>query len=446
MVNDTEPKKAVATELDLIARRAAEGSECQFNNLMHIINDEFLKANYYQLGRNRAEGVDEVSWQEYGKQLKENIQRLLEQMKKMSYRPQAVRRVYIPKENGKPRPIGIPATEDKMVQKAMSKIMEAIYEQDFHDSSYGFRRGRSCHQALKKIGELIQFKAVNHVIEADIKGFFDNVNHQKLTELLRRRINDQKFLQYIVRFLKSGYMEEETIRESKEGTPQGGNLSPMLANIFLHYVLDEWFEKEVKTQLKGQSYLVRYCDDFIILMQSQEEAKKVKELLEQRFKEYGLELNDEKTKVISFGRYEGENATRQGRKANTFDFLGITHYCDISRSGKFKVGRKTSQKRFARSCRAMNQWLRDVRNAMKTREWWLILAAKIRGHYQYYGISENYSTINEYYYRVVKMVFKWLNRRKQKKSVAWEQFNKYLKRHPLPKPHIVHSFYTWSRV
>lgn len=444
MDNDTEQVKDVETELALIAKRAAEEPECQFNNLMHLINGEFLKVNYQQLGRNRAEGVDEVSWEEYGKQLEENIGELLKRMRKMSYRPQAVRRVYIPKENGKERPIGIPATEDKMVQRAKSKIMEAIYEQDFHECSYGFRRGKSCHQALKKIGELIQFKAVNHVIEADIKGFFDNVNHQKLTELLGRRISDRKFLQYVVRFLKSGYMEEETIKESKRGTPQGGNLSPMLANIFLHYVLDEWFEKDVKARLKGESYLVRYCDDFIILMQSKEEARKVKEMLEERFKEYGLELNDEKTKVISFGRYEQENATRQGRKANTFDFLGITHFCDKSRSGKFKVGRKTSQKRFARCCRAMNQWLRDVRNAMKTREWWPMLAAKIRGHYQYYAMSENYSLINEYHSRVVKMVFKWLNRRNQKRSVAWAQLKEYLKRYPLPQPRIIHSFYTWS--
>ena len=444
MVEDAEQNKTVATELDLIAKRAAEEPECQFNNLMHLMNEKFLKANYYQLGRNRAEGVDEVSWEEYGKQLEGNIGGLLGRMKKMSYRPQAVRRVYIPKENGKLRPIGIPATEDKVVQKAMSKIMEAIYEQDFYDSSYGFRTGRSCHQALKKIGELIQYKAVNHVIEADIKGFFDKVDHKKMTELLRKRIKDQKFLQYVVRFLKSGYMEEEVIKESQEGTPQGGNISPMLANIFLHYVLDEWFEKEVKVRLKGQSHLVRYCDDFIILMQRQEEARMVKKMVESRFKEYGLELNDEKTKVMSFGRYEKENAGKQKRKANTFDFLGITHYCDVSRSGRFKVGRQTSRKRFARSCGAMNRWLRQIRNTIKTREWWPILAAKVRGHYQYYAVSENYRSIGKYYHEVIRMVFKWLNRRKQKKTVRWEQFKEYLKQHPLPKPRIIHSFYTWS--
>ncbi len=218
MVNDTEQSKTEETEINLIAKRAAGEPECQFNNLKHLISEEFLKANYYQLRRNGAEGMDEVSWKEYGKQ----------------------------------RPIGIPTTEDKFVQKAMSKIMEAMYEQDFYEGSYGFRPGRSCHQALRKVGELINFKLINHVIEADIKGFFDKVDHKKLTELLGRKIKDPKFLQYVVRFLKSGYIEEEVIKESKEGTPQGGNISPMLANIFLHYVLDEWFEKEVKAKLKGQ--------------------------------------------------------------------------------------------------------------------------------------------------------------------------------------------------
>lgn len=434
----------MATKLGLIAKRAAEDETCRFNNLMHLVDAERLKANYYQLGRNRAEGVDEVSWQEYGKGLAGNVESLLARMKKMQYRPQAVRRVYIPKDNGKERPIGIPATEDKIVQKAMSEIMEVIYEQDFYDSSYGFRRGRNCHQALRRVGELINDKAINHVIEADIKGFFDTVEHKKLVALLRRRITDRSFIRYIVRFLKSGYMEGGIIRESTEGTPQGGNLSPLLANVFLHYVLDEWFEGEVKGKLAGQSYLVRYCDDFIILMQKKEEAQKVKELIEARFKEYGLALNTEKTRVMSFGRYERENAKKQKRKANTFDFLGMTHYCDVSRSGKFKVGRKTSRKRFARSCREMNEWLKGVRNTMKTKEWWPTLVAKIRGHYQYYGVSENYRAIGRYYHLVVKMVLRWLNRRRQKITVRWEQMKKYLERHPLPKPRIVHSFYIKS--
>ena len=444
MVIYTERNEAVETKLGLISKRAAEEPECRFNNLTHLVNEGFLEANYYRLGRNRAEGVDKVSWQEYGEKLKANIEGLLVRMKKMSYRPQPARRVYISKENGEQRPIGILATEDKMVQKAMSRIMEAIYEQDFQENSYGFRPGRSCHQALRKVGDLLNFKSINHVIEADIKGCFDNISHQKLIELIKKRISDPKFLRYIVRFLKSGYMEEKIVKESMKGTPQGGNLSPLLANIFLHYVLDEWFEKEVKPQLKGGSYLIRYCDDFIILMQSKEEAKKVKELLQRRFKEYELQLHPEKTKVVSFGRYERENAERQERKANTFEFLGFMHYCAVSRKGWFKVGRKTSRTKFCKSCRAMNSWLRRIRNALKTREWWTTLIAKVRGHYQYYGISENYRSISKFYYLVVKMVHKWLNRRRQKRTMDWERFKEYLKQHPIPKPYIAHSFYAWS--
>lgn len=314
-------KESVETQLDLLSQYAAKEPERVFTSLIHYVNEGSLKANFYELGRNRAVGVDQVSWQEYEKELDANVDNLLERMKRMGYRPQPARRVYIPKDQKSTRPLGLPATEDKMVQKAMSRIMGAIYEQDFHEFSYGFRPGKNCHQALKVVGDLINFRPINHVIEADIKGFFDNVGHEKLMELIKKRMSDKKFLRYVVRFLKSGYLESGTLKESKRGTPQGGNLSPMLANIFLHYVLDEWYVKELRPKLKGQSYLVRYCDDFIILMQYQEEAKIVMNQLQERFKEYGLELNAKKSGVKSFGKFERENARKQKRKANTFSQL-----------------------------------------------------------------------------------------------------------------------------
>jgi len=314
--------------------------------------------------------------------------------------------------------------------------------QDFHEFSYGFRPGKNCHQALKLVGELINLKPINHVIEADIKGFFDNVDHEKLMELIIKRISDKKFLRYLVRFLRSGYMESGILEETKQGTPQGGNLSPMLANIFLHYVVDEWYVKELRPKIKGQSYLVRYCDDFIILMQYQEEAKIVREQLQERLKAYGLELNAEKSGVKSFGKYERENAQRQNRKANTFDFLGFTHYCTASRQGKFKVGRMTSAKKFRKSCKNIYDWIKTIRNIISLKEIWKSLAARIRGHYQYYGVSENSRKIQEFYYQVVHMVYKILNRRSQKKSFNWKEFSRYLKQFPLPQPRIVHSFYT----
>ena len=234
-----EENKKVETKLALITKRAAEEPRYRFTNLIHMVNEGFLKANYQKLGRNRATGVDGVSWEEYGEKLEENIKGLIGRMKKKSYRPQPARRVYIPKGNGARRPLGIPATEDKMVQKAMSRIMEAKYEQDFLESSYGFRPKRGCHHALKRVGELINGRPINHIIEADIKGYFEHVSHGRLMEMVKRRITDPKFIRYLVRFLKSGYLEGDVFERTEEGTPEGGNISPLLANIYLHYVLDE---------------------------------------------------------------------------------------------------------------------------------------------------------------------------------------------------------------
>ena len=436
-----ELTESVATKLGFVAERAKREKKIVFGNLMHHINEESLKASYQQLRRECAVGVDGTSWEEYGQKLEENIKGLMGRIKTMSYRPQPVRRVYIPKDNGEQRPIGIPAIEDKMVQKAMSWVMEAIYEQDFHENSYGFRREKGSHQALKKINDLIMQKPINHVIEADIKGFFDNVEHKKLVEWLRVRISDEYFLRYVVRFLKSGYMEAEAFKKTDKGTPQGGNISPMLANVFLHYVVDEWFEKEIKPRIKGQGYVVRYCDDFVILVQHEEDTELILKELKQRLEENGLAVNAQKTRSISYGRNERGNAQRQGRKTNTFDFLGFTHYIGTSRWGTFKIGRKTSKKRIRRSCVAMNQWLKEIRSAMPLKEWWKQLSAKMRGHYAYYGVSNNSRSIEAYYHLVVRMVYKWLNRRSQKKSMDWEMYEQYLKRYPLPKPRIVHQFY-----
>ena len=431
----------MATKLGFVAERAKRDKSATFDNLMHLINEESLKASYQQLRKDCAVGVDGISWKEYGQRLESNIKGLMERIAKMSYRPQAVRRVYIPKDNGAVRPLGIPVIEDKIVQKAMSWIMEAIYEQDFHDDSYGFRVGKSCHQALKRINDLIMTKPINHVVEADIKGFFDNVEHAKLVEWLKVRIKDERFVRYVVRFLKSGYMEAEAFKKTERGTPQGGNISPMIANMFLHYVVDEWFEKDVKPRMEGQGYVVRYCDDFLVLTQRKEDAEMVHRELKQRLGDNGLTVNEEKTGIVSFGRFEKENAQRTGRKTNTFDFLGFTHYIGVSQRGNFKVGRNTSGKRMRRSCVAMNRWLSLVRNALPIREWWKLLASKMKGHYAYYGVSDNSRSLAVYNFQVMRMVYKWLNRRSQKTSMNWAGFLKYLARYPLPKPRIVHSFY-----
>ncbi len=436
-----EMAKEVLKKLHLISQRASREPCIKFNNLMHLVNEGSLEMSFLQwLGRNRAGGIDGVSWEEYGKELNANIKDLLERMRRMGYRPQPTRRVYIPKDKNSRRPLGLPTVEDKMVQKVMSRIMEAIYEQYYLDCSYGFRRRTGCHAALKQVGELINFKPINHVIEADIKGFFDNVPHDKLIELIRKRITDERFLRYIRRFLIAGYKEDDVFYETKKGTPQGGNISPLLANVYLHYVLDEWFEEEIKPHMKGQCYLVRYCDDFVILVQYKAEAEEIMRLMQKRFEEYELELHSEKTGVKSFGRYEKENAKKQQRRMNTFNFLGFTHYCGKSKKGKFKVCRKTASKKFRLACRKMKEWLKEV-SGTKAKDWWKLLVSKLRGHYQYYGVSENFRSMQEFYYRVIWMVFKWMNRRSQKKSFNMAQYNAYLKKFPLPRPRIVHSFY-----
>jgi len=309
------------------------------------------------------------------------------------------------------------------------------------ESSYGFRRGRNCHQALKKLSDMMTFKPVNHIIEADIRGFFNHVSHDKLIEFIKIRINDGTLIDLLKKFLRAGYVEDGILIQTEEGTPQGSILSPMLANIYLHYVLDEWYEEIVKKHIKGYCELVRYADDFVCVVQYKVEAQKIKRGIENRLGKYELELNEEKTRIISFGRYEKENSIKQNRKANTFDFLGFTHYCTRNRKGGFKVGRKTSRKRFASKCREMNQWLRAVRNKKERKQWWKTLSKKLTGHYQYYGVSENYRSIERYYKATIRMVMKWMNRSSQKRGMNWEGFTEYLEYYPLPQPKIVYSFY-----
>jgi len=367
-------------------------------------------------------------------------------MKVKRYKPQPAKRVYIPKNEHEKRPLGLPALEDKIVQKGIARILEAIYEADFLDCSYGFRPARNCHQAINAVDKTIMTKPVNYVIEADIKGYFDNVSHKWMMAFLQVRIKDPSFLLLIRRFLKAGYFEAGRIVATERGTPQGGNLSPMLSNIFLHYVLGLWFEKKVKPQTRGACYLVRYADDFICMVQYASDAEHIEQALRARFAKFDLELHPKKTRVISFGRYERQNAKRQNRRANTFDFLGFTHYCDISRKGKFIVGRKTSGKKFRMKCKDMNNWLRKIRNYRKAKEWWPVLQAKLRGHYQYYGVSGNMRLLRRFYSLTLRMTLKWLNRRSQRKSFNRASFAKYLEHYPLPRPKIVHNLYTLSPV
>jgi RNA-directed DNA polymerase len=433
-------------KLSLISEHAKREPQLQFTSLVHMLNMGFLKDCYNSLNRNKAVGIDGVSWKEYGENLDDNVERLITRMKNKSYKPIPARRVYIPKNEKEKRPLGIPALENKIVELGITRILQSIYEEDFLECSFGFRPKRNCHQAINRVDKLIMTKPVNHIVEADIKGFFDNVSHEELMRFLEIRIVDRTLLELIGRFLKAGYVDDGLLVRSESGTPQGSILSPMLANIFLHYVLDAWFNETVKSCVMGFCELVRYADDFVCVVQYAEDAQRIEKALKGRFARYGLEIHPDKSKAFSFGRFESENAKKQSRRANTFDFLGFTHYCDKTRKGGFKVGRKTSRKKFKAKCRDMNLWLKSVRNLVKTKEWWRILRSKLQGHYQYYGVSGNMSSISKYYSITVRLVHKWLNRRSQKKRMSWSKLYDYLNCYPLPKPSIKHNLYTLSHV
>jgi RNA-directed DNA polymerase len=432
------------SKLSSVSNRAKNDSTFEFLSLAHLLNVEYLKDCYQNLDRNKAVGVDKVSWQEYGKDLQKNTENLVTRLKRKSYKPLPARRVYIPKGKDDTRPLGISTIENKIVESGITKILQSIYEADFLSCSYGFRPNRNPHQALKEIDTIIMTKPVSYIVEADIKGFFDNVSHDKLMEFLKIRIKDSSLLFLINRFLKAGYIDNNLLVKTDKGTPQGSILSPMLANIFLHYVLDIWFEEVVKSNTKGYCELVRYADDYVCLVQYEDDAYRIKRALENRFTKYELELHPDKTRIFSFGRREKLNARNQNRKANTFDFLGFTHFCDKSRKGYFKVGRKTSAKKFRLKCKELNIWLKKIRNAIPTKEWWKILKAKLRGHFEYYGVSGNYPSISRFYFFAVRMVHKWLNRRSQKKKMSWSKMYKYLTLYPLPKASIKHNLYTLS--
>ena len=431
--------------IQIIALKAKEDPKCKFTSLIHLLTEDFLKECFRELKRRKSPGIDGITVSEYEKRLDENVADLIARLKGKQYKPKPVKRVYIPKPNGDKRPLGIPAVEDKIVQMAIKKILEAIFEPDFIVTSYGFRPNRSCHDALEQIDKIIMNCPVNFIVDMDISKFFDTVNHKYLMEFLKNRIVDSSLLQLISRFLKSGIMEEGIYFETDQGTPQGGVLSPVLANVYLHYVLDLWFETDVIPQLNGYAQLIRYADDFVVCFENEKEAKVFGIALRQRMSKFGLTISEEKSKIIEFGRCTCNKARKYGFKCETFDFLGFTHFCDKTRRGKFKLGRKTSRKKFAQKMKDMNLWLKSIRNRIELKELWKFLGIKLLGHYQYYGMSGNFRLLRNFYDHAVKLAFKWINRRSQRKSYNWDQFHNLIQFNPLPKPKICHSLYNLNK-
>ncbi|MDA2921742.1 group II intron reverse transcriptase/maturase [Patescibacteria group bacterium AH-259-L07] len=437
----TEMENSTATKLTLITKRSIHRPQEKFISLAHLLNVPYLIDCFQELNKNKAAGIDGKRAEHYTDEIiKQEIAQTVAKMKAKKYKPKPVRRVYIPKSGNKHRPLGIPTVIDKTIQLGIKKILEAIFEPHFLNFSYGFRPNKNCHQALKAVYRMIMTKPVNWIIDVDIKEFFDNVDHHWLIKCLNQKIKDPNFRSIIIKFLKAGVMEQGKYYEVDKGTPQGGVLSPMLANIYLHYVLDLWFETRETKQIKGYTEIIRYADDFIIGAQTKQEAEQILKDLKERLQKFNLKLSKER--IIEFGRYAQENSRNRGkRKPDTFDFLGLTHYCTKSRKGNFLIRAKTSHKRMRKKLKELNQWLKAIRNMVKAEEIWKILSAKLRGHYNYYGISGNSRSIQIYYYHTLRLTFKWMNRRSQKQSFNWPKFTEYLKRYPLPKPALVYNMY-----
>jgi group II intron reverse transcriptase/maturase len=429
-------------ELKRIAELARQDAGRKFHSIAHWLTPEALWEAFTQLRKDAAAGVDGVTYAEYEAQLVVNLLKLHEKLKSKTYRAQPLRRIDIDKEDGRSkRPISIPALEDKIVQRATVGLLNAIFEQDFLDCSYGFRPGRSAHEALNEVGRVLCTKPIAFVLELDICSYFDSIVRKPLIEMIERRVTDGSILRLIGKWINVGAIEDGRLLISDTGTGQGQIISPLLANIYLHHVLDVWFEEEVKPRLKGQAYEIRYADDAILCFQYREDALKVLEVLPKRFAKFGLTLHPEKTRLVEFGRYALARAERTGNKPATFDFLGFTHKCARSRSGKFTVHVKSMKKRLKRALKAVAVWCREHRHDPVEQQQQM-LNAKLRGHYQYYGRPTNYRSLWQFYRVVRRLWHKWLNRRTRGKTLSWHSYQHLLDRHPLLRPRIMHAWNT----
>lgn len=433
--------ESVSTRLQRIAQLAQEDRNRVLVSLAHAIDKDFLREAYGRTRKDGAPGVDGQTAAGYEENLEENLQSLLNRFKMGDYKAPPVRRVYIPKGNDptKKRPIGVPTFEDKVLQRAVTMVLESVYEQEFLDCSYGCRPGRSAHQAIRDLRKGLMAMGGGWVLDADIEGYYDNLDHGHLRNFLDQRVRDGVLRRAVDKWLKAGVMEEGNLRHPATGTPQGGVISPLLSNIYLHEVLDVWFETAVKPRLHGEAFLIRFVDDFVLVFQLESDARRVLEVLPKRFGRYGLRLHPDKTRLV---RFEPPRSTEESRpkheEPRSFDFLGFTHHWEKSRWGRWMVKRKTATNRFTRALRRINLWCQDHRHAPIPWQH-ARLERKLRGHDEYYGISGNSKALSSLRHWVKRIWRKWLSRRSRTSRVNWERFNLLLKRYPLPNPKIRHA-------
>jgi len=435
-MRDTQRSAIISTQLRQIAEQAIEYPDRVFSTLIHRMDVDFLREAYHRLRKDSAAGLSGITVKDYGKELDTNLTELHKRLKEKRYVAPPIKRVWIEKEGGKKRPIGLSEIEDKIVQKAVSMLMGAVYEQDFYPFSYGFREAHSAHQAIGEIRSQCMEHGIEWIYDADITGFFDNIDRSWLRTFIQQRINDGGVLRLLGKWLNAGVMEEGQISYSDKGTPQGGVISPVMANIFLHHVLDEWFVQEVKPRMRGHCFIVRFADDFVIGLQHEDDARRVVEVLPKRFAKYGLEIHPQKSRLLSFRKPDSDKEAKRGD--NTFDFLGFTHYWARSRKGNWIIKRKTSRKKVRKTIQALWDWCKENRH-MDLRRQHDILCSKLCGHFQYFGVRCNMRAMQAVLHHARRGWRYWLNRRSSKKALDWEKFEVLLVSMPLVTPRIVHN-------
>jgi group II intron reverse transcriptase/maturase len=435
----------VSTKQERIATLARQSPQMAFTSLAYLMDMDWMREAYRRTRKDGAAGVDGVTAEEYERDLEGNLRRLLDRAKSGTYQAPPVRRVHIPKGGSatETRPLGIPTLEDKVLQRAIVLLLEPIYEQDFHDGSYGFRPGRSAHQALDSFRNQLMDCRGGWVLEVDIRKFFDNLDHGHLRTFLRHRVRDGVLLRLIDKWLKAGVMEDGSVSYPEAGTPQGGVVSPALSNVFLHYVLDLWFEQEVQPRLRQRAFLIRYADDFVIGFRDQSDARRVMEVLPKRFDKYGLSLHPTKTKLVPFRPPSTATTGPDGSKGDrpgTFSFLGLTHYWGRSLRGYWVIKQKTAADRFSRAMRSIDSWCRDNRH-LSIGGQQQKLNEKLRGHYAYYGVTGNSGALTRFLWEVQRCWRKWLYRRNRERSMNWDRLRRLLQRYPLVGVRTVRSVY-----